>query len=581
MSVVLAGRYALTGLPQGAAPTSPVVVRGFDRRLERPVAVKVVAVPGSGTRGGAGAEGAAAEALRREAGLLARIDHPAVVPVYDVGADEGWSFIVFPWVEAVTLGEHLRAGRSAAALLALGAELADAVAALHRVGVVHGDLGLPNVLVTTDASRVRVVGFGSARALDALDEAPGEVRLGARLSPECDVYRLGLMLGASVPHMQPVDTAATARIERWAERCRAASPSDRPAATEVAEALRDGSRAGGAPAEDVADAMARGQRQLVRGDFEEARRVLEATAARMVGLGPDAADARAGIALQLGQVAFHQGRFAAAMSVCRLAIEELSPIEHPACHSQLASWVALVAVSAGDLTRAEDWLGRSGLFLGSGSEPSPCLRLAGALFHRARGNLAMAQGRAETALRHYEASLASCPPDEHPWERSIAIFNLGEAYLRAGRLDDAESMLSRAFALKASLGDRWGMAYAYLALAHVARERGDIARARLGAEAGLLLAEAIGDPKTTSGLLVALARVALDEGDDVAAEAYLTRARVAAEGCYAVPEQLEVRLARAELAWVRGAPEWVEREVRGALRLADRTGAEHERARAE
>jgi len=584
MTTVLVDRYVLEeALSRRGAV---VVYRAFDQRLERPVAVKVAQLSSS--------DEARRRRFRREAALVAKLDHPAIVPVFDFGTADDVAFMVMPLLEGELLSAYLQRHATLVGfdLRILGAQLAEAVAACHRQGIVHTDIQPDNVMVTPapEGLRARLMDFGLARTMEggsaagsnpppeAESFASPEQRDGRGVTPASDVYMLGALLNHALQRAEPSSGGPAPGLVALAsvvQRCLAWAPEARPTAEAVGVELRHAS----AHRNDLREGIALGKRRLLAGDYEAARRLFDEAA--------EAADAlslpqeqRAEIALARAQVAYHQGRLDQAMAACHQAMGGLDAEEAPATQSLLASWVALIAASAGDLSRAEEWLRRSTHFVERDLEPGPRHRLATALHHRAQGNLALAQGRAAAGARHYEASLAASRPDEHPWEHSIAIFNVGEAYVRAGRFDEAESLLAEAFAFKATIGDRWGMAHTYLARARIHRARGDADRARLDAEAGLMIAEAIGDPRSASGLRTELAWLALDAADHDRAEHLLARALKGAESCFAASEQLEVRLARAELALARGMSGLAEEEAQSALKLADRAGADHERARA-
>jgi hypothetical protein len=161
---LLAGRYQLDEVV--ARGGMGVVWRGYDRRLDRPVAVKLVS-------GDALRDPTAAERFEREARAVARLNHPNVVAVYDFGTDGDDSFLVMELVE----------GRSVAALLGDGplpvsqtvtiaAQACAGLAAAHATGVVHRDVKPANVLVTPSGV-VKICDFGIAR----LPYAPGQARL--------------------------------------------------------------------------------------------------------------------------------------------------------------------------------------------------------------------------------------------------------------------------------------------------------------------------------------------------------------------------------------------------------------------
>jgi serine/threonine protein kinase len=194
----LSGRYEiLDRLGQGGMGQ---VYHARDVLLGRLVALKVLWPH-------LAASEAAQERFRREARAAARLNHPAVVAVYDHGADEDLQFLVMEHVEGRTLKEMLAEEGpltpDRAVAVAIG--LADALAAAHAAGIVHRDIKPGNVIVCSDGS-VKVMDFGIARAVTAetVSETAAVVGTAAYLSPEqaaggrvdarTDLYALGVVL---------------------------------------------------------------------------------------------------------------------------------------------------------------------------------------------------------------------------------------------------------------------------------------------------------------------------------------------------------------------------------------------------
>ncbi len=213
------GRYTITGeLGRGAMG---VVLRGLDPTLDRPVAVKVIGLPGTG----AGPTEELTARFLRESKLAARINHPGVVTIYDSGRDEGLLYLVMELVEGESLSHKIKRGDypTRAEALKMVAAVADALSAAHSLGVVHRDVKPANILITTDG-RVKVSDFGVAKAIGDSTEltrtgmtvgspaymAPEQVR-GERADPRADLFSLGVILYELLLHRKPfpADTVTT------------------------------------------------------------------------------------------------------------------------------------------------------------------------------------------------------------------------------------------------------------------------------------------------------------------------------------------------------------------------------------
>jgi serine/threonine protein kinase len=141
-----------------------IVFAALDDRLQRRVALKLLhqAVGAS--------EDERHARLLREAQILAQLEHPNIVQVYEAGEHEGQLYMVMELVEGQTLGELQRErGRNWKSLLALYVAAGRGLAAAHEQGVVHRDFKPHNVIVDAKG-RVRVVDFGLAREVVADDE---------------------------------------------------------------------------------------------------------------------------------------------------------------------------------------------------------------------------------------------------------------------------------------------------------------------------------------------------------------------------------------------------------------------------
>lgn len=135
--LVPGGRYLIAApLARGGMG---MVYRGHDRELDRDVAIKVLS--------STGIDPAAAARMRQEAQVLARLEHPGIVPIYDVGLlEDGRIFYVMKLVQGPRLDEHV-AERPLPERLRLFTRVCDAVAFAHAHGIVHRDLKPENVMV--------------------------------------------------------------------------------------------------------------------------------------------------------------------------------------------------------------------------------------------------------------------------------------------------------------------------------------------------------------------------------------------------------------------------------------------------
>src|SRR5262249_35513317 len=111
-----------------------------DEKLQRRVALKVLDVPGT--------DGDLAKRLTREALVLARLEHPGIVPVHDVGAlADGRVFYAMKFVQGQRLDQYIETVASIPDRLRIFLRICDAVAFAHARGVLHRDLKPANIMV--------------------------------------------------------------------------------------------------------------------------------------------------------------------------------------------------------------------------------------------------------------------------------------------------------------------------------------------------------------------------------------------------------------------------------------------------
>ena len=182
-----------------------------DTLLDRPVVLKVLAEHLAD-------DDSFRRRFQREARLAARLVHPNIVQIYDVGEDERGPFIVMEYVDGDTLADELkRRGRlPAAEVVAIGTQLCSALEAAHAADLVHRDIKPQNVLRTRDG-KVKLADFGIARSLAATSHTEAGTVLGtaAYLAPEqargeevtaaADIYSLGVVLYELLTGQGPFD----------------------------------------------------------------------------------------------------------------------------------------------------------------------------------------------------------------------------------------------------------------------------------------------------------------------------------------------------------------------------------------
>ena len=190
------------------------VYRATDTKLGRDVALKVL--PSEVRQ-----DPARLERFRREARLLASLNHPNVGAIHGLEEADGMPFLALELVEGEDLAERLKRGSiPTGEALGIATQIADALAAAHEKGIVHRDLKPANVKVTPDG-KVKVLDFGLAKAY-AEDAAPDS---GADLSRSPTLAHGGTLAGVilgTAAYMAPEQArggAVDKRADVWAFGC--------------------------------------------------------------------------------------------------------------------------------------------------------------------------------------------------------------------------------------------------------------------------------------------------------------------------------------------------------------------------
>jgi hypothetical protein len=240
MNRTLAGeRYELGDrLGHGGMAT---VYRAHDLKLDREVAIKLLADNLAG-------DDEVRKRFSREARLAARLDHPNVVQVFDVGEDGDRPFIVMEHVEGGTLEDRLNRHRRSLdrdeALRILG-QLCQGLGHAHAKKLVHRDIKPQNLLLRESDDCLKITDFGIARAAEETTRLthPGKVvgtdrymapeqLADGRITPATDVYACGVVASELLPEARSLE------LHEVIARCLSEDPGERFSdASELGEAL--------------------------------------------------------------------------------------------------------------------------------------------------------------------------------------------------------------------------------------------------------------------------------------------------------------------------------------------------------
>src|SRR5215510_13816968 len=189
------------------------VYRAFQPAVGREVAVKVI-LPQHANQ---------PDFVRRfevEAQLVARLEHPHIVPLYDYWRDPDGAYLVMRWLPNNLRQAIQRGPWSAEAATRLLEQLAPALTVAHREGIVHRDIKPDNILLDED-DNAYLADFGIAKNLNvgsiteegALIGSPAYITpeqiKGEPITPRADIYSLGLVLYEMLANEKPFPQAAT------------------------------------------------------------------------------------------------------------------------------------------------------------------------------------------------------------------------------------------------------------------------------------------------------------------------------------------------------------------------------------
>ena len=196
--VVLGGRYEI--IEKIGSGGMAVVYRGKDRKLDRYVTIKILREEYIEDEEFIGR-------FRTEACAAARLSHPNIVRVYDVGEDGDINYIVMEYIHGDTLKTAIRkkAPFDSRSTINVAIQIASALSQAHKAHIVHRDIKPQNILVGTDGV-VKVTDFGIARAATAATmtttaNAAGSVHYfspeqarGGYVDEKSDIYSLGITM---------------------------------------------------------------------------------------------------------------------------------------------------------------------------------------------------------------------------------------------------------------------------------------------------------------------------------------------------------------------------------------------------
>jgi tRNA A-37 threonylcarbamoyl transferase component Bud32 len=192
-----------------------------DLLLHRRVAIKILNQTMMADR-------SAIDRFLREARIAARIRHPKCIQVFDFGQAAGLTFMAMEYFEGTTLREKMKSGAiPISEAIAIGIDVAEAIAAAHENGIVHRDVKPSNIMVGAEGN-VRLADFGVARVIGGEHTSQGvmigsmgymspEQASGKEADPRSDLYALGIvifeMLTGTPPFSPTIESLAKRLVD--------------------------------------------------------------------------------------------------------------------------------------------------------------------------------------------------------------------------------------------------------------------------------------------------------------------------------------------------------------------------------
>jgi tetratricopeptide (TPR) repeat protein len=565
----------------------------------------------------------------RESRLAARLRHPNIVTVHEVGTAELFGhpvpYLCMELIRGRTLQDDFTAGGyDVTGVVSVIERIARAVHYAHEEGVLHRDLKPSNILIDA-AGTPFLTDFGLARPLDnatqltlsgvmigtpdymSPEQATGRTR---DLGPWTDVWSLGVLLYQAVTTALPfrkdnvlgtlsaireddptpmlqLNPAASHDLELIVQKALQKSHARRYAtARDLANDLKRW--LGGEKIETDSGSQAVAQRQrtrnvrdlweslghslLLKGDYIGAEEAFEAVrdAAERQGASSPATEARQ--LRNLAIVSARLGRIEVAIRRCDEGIAKAGK-EDPAGAAWLDAVAGLACCYDGRFADAalRARCGRQRLEeSAAGSETDRAG--AEAMLCRTEGNVLLGQGQALKAAHSFEAGLVLSRKSGDRVEESTALFNVADAYAHAGDTRRAFAGFEEALLAKAGLGDRWGLAGTHNKLAWLHLEWGDPGRALEMAIRGTSLAEQTEDRRMISVNRLALGQIRLSRNELEEARRECVAALDHAAAIGATPEVIECLLGLAAVDRQEGLAVRAGERVARAKALAEQSG---------